>query len=281
MKKVINIIIGSLLIAVAFNVFFISYEIVPNGIFGMAVLLNYINGYDPALFVLIVNFSLIIIALLTLGPEKSKDYVWAGLLVPIFMFITNLFIKYIYFDNLEIIIAVIVGGFLTGLGYSLIYKVGHRVGGIDIIQDIFNMITDYKNKYISFAIEIIILILTLLIINLETMLYSLIAIYIIRSLGSKSKIGVSSTKTFFIITNKEKQVKKYILEELNHDLTELNTKGGYSHNKSKILMISIDNNRYYELKQGILLIDPKAFISITDGYEVINDFSSLKQEPNK
>ena len=57
MKKIINIIIGSLLIAVSFDVFFLSYEIVPNGIFGMAALLNYINGYDPALFVLIVNFS--------------------------------------------------------------------------------------------------------------------------------------------------------------------------------------------------------------------------------
>ncbi|MDD4705850.1 MAG: YitT family protein [Bacilli bacterium] len=278
MKKIINIIIGSLLIAVSFDVFFLSYEIVPNGIFGMAALLNYINGYDPALFVLIVNFSLIIIALLTLGPEKSKDYVWAGLLVPIFMFIINFFINYISFDNLEKIMVVIAGGFLTGLGYSLIYKVGHRVGGIDIIQDIFNIITDYKNKYISFVIEVIILILTLIIINLETMLYSLIVIYIIRYLSSKSKIGVSSTKTFFIITNKEAEVKKYILEELNHDLTEFNTKGGYSHNKSKILMVSINNNKYYELKQGILLIDPNAFISITDGYEVINDFSSIKQK---
>ncbi|MDD2409489.1 MAG: YitT family protein [Bacilli bacterium] len=281
MKKIFNIIIGSLLIAVAFNVFFLSYEIVPNGIFGLATLLNYINGYDPALFVLIVNFSLIIIALLTLGPKKSKDYVWAGLLVPIFMFITNFFINYIYFDNLEKIMVVLAGGFLTGLGYSLIYKVGHRVGGIDIIQDIFNIITDYKNKYISFAIEVVILMLTLIIINLESMLYSLIVIYIIRYIGSKSKIGVSSTKTFFIITNKEEKVKKYILEELNHDLTEFNTKGGYSHNKSKILMVSINNNKYYELKQGILLIDSDAFISITDGYEVINDFNSIKQKINK
>ncbi len=281
MKKIVNIVVGSLLIALTFNVFFLSYEIVPNGIFGMAVLLNYINGYDPALFVLIVNFSLIIIALLTLGPEKSKDYVWAGLLVPIFMFVTNFFINYIYFANLEKIMIVIAGGFLTGLGYSLIYKVGHRVGGIDIIQDIFNIITDYKNKYISFAIEVLILICTLLILGLETMLYSLIVIYIIRYIGSKSKIGVSTTKTFFIITSKEPEVRKYVIEELKHDLTEFNTKGGYSHNKSKILMISIDNNRYYELKQGILLIDPKAFISITDGYEVINNYKPKTIKPSK
>lgn len=280
MKKVLNIVIGSLLIAISFNIFFILYDIVPSGIFGLAALINYINRYDPALFILLVNFLLIILSLLTLGPKKSKEYIWTGLLIPIFMFISNMFIDYLSFDELEKIMAAICGGFLTGVGYSLIYKAGQSVGGVDLVQDVLNSVKNYRNKYLSYFIEIVILILTLIILNFESMLYSLIVIFIIRYTGNKSKIGISSTKTFYIITTKEQEVKKYILEELKQDLTEFNTKGGYSNIKSKIMMTSIDTKNYYELKQGILLIDPKAFISIVDGYEVINKNISIKNNPN-
>lgn len=281
MKKIINIIVGSLLIALSFNIFFILYDIVPNGILGLAALINYINDYDPALFVLIANILLIILSLLTLGPKKSKEYVWAGILIPIFMFLSNKFISYFNFDELEKIMAVISGGFLTGIGYSLIYKAGHSVGGIDLVQDVLNSVKNYRNKYLTYFIEIVILILTFIVLNFESMLYSVIIIFIVRYTSTKSKIGVSSTKTFYIVTTKEQDVKKYIIDELKQDLTEFNTKGGYSNTKSKILMTSIDTKNYYELKQGILLIDPKAFISITDGYEVINKNISIKNNPKE
>jgi len=35
-------------------------------------------------------------------------------------------------------------------------------------------------------------------------------------------------------------------------------------------MTVISTKEYYELKEGIKEIDPSAFISITDGYEVLN-----------
>ena len=280
MKKYLKIIIGSLLISISFSLFFIPNNIVPNGTYGMSILMNYETGYDPALFLLIVNFMLIVLSLIIQGPVKSKNYVAASLLIPIFIYIINSLSFYTYFVEIEMIMAAIAGAFLTGLGYSFIYKSGESVGGIEIIQDMINNVTKHKNKRLTIIVEIIILILTSLIFDLETMLYSLIVIIIILIMSTKSKIGVSTTKTFFIITNKEKEVKKYILEELKQDLTEFNTKGGFSKTKNKIIMTSVDTTNYYELKEGILLIDPTAFISITDGYEVINKNLTIRKDEN-
>lgn len=280
MKKYLKIIIGSLLISISFSLFFIPNNIVPNGTYGMSILMNYKTGYDPALFLLIVNFMLIVLSLIIQGPVKSKNYVAASLLIPIFIYIINSLSFYTYFAEIEMIMAAIAGAFLTGLGYSFIYKSGESVGGIEIIQDMINNVTKHKNKRLTIIVEIIILILTSLIFDLETMLYSLIVIIIILIMSTKSKIGVSTTKTFFIITNKEKEVKKYILEELKQDLTEFNTKGGFSKTKNKIIMTSVDTTNYYELKEGILLIDPTAFISITDGYEVINKNLTIRKDEN-
>ena len=270
MKKYLKIITGSLLIALAFNIFFLPYEIVPNGIYGIAALLNYKIGYDPSLFLILINLSLIIISLILLGGYKSKEYVWPGLLIPIFIFLESILNNYVGLENFEKIMAVIAGSFITGIGYSLIYKEGKNVGGADIIQDIVNSVTTYRNHYASYIIEVIVLIGTVIILGVENMVYSLLVIIIVRYMTTKSKIGISSSKTFYIITTKELEVKKYIMEELKNDLTEFKVKGGYSKNKSKILMTVMDTKNYYVLKEGILLIDSKAFISIVDSYEVIN-----------
>lgn len=277
MKKYLKIISGTLIIALAFNIFFLPYDIVPNGIYGLAALVNYKINYDPAVFLIITNLALIIISLITLGGKKSKEYVWPSILIPLFMFLENILSSYFILDNFEKIMAVIVGSFITGFGYSMIYKEGKNVGGIDIIQDITNSVTKYRSYLPTFIMEGLILLFTLIILGLESMIYSAIVIIIVRYMTTKSKIGISSSKMFYIITTEEEEVKKYIMNELNHDITQFDVKGGYSKNKSKILMTVMDTKDYYVLKEGILLIDPKAFISITDSYEVINKNLSLSK----
>ncbi|NLL01724.1 MAG: YitT family protein [Mollicutes bacterium] len=269
MKKIIKIIIGCLLIALSYNIFFLPYDIVPNGIFGFATLLNLKTSYDPALFLSIVNLFLIIISLCTLGGFKSKEYVWPGMLIPLFICLETYFDNYLILES-EKIIAVIAGSFITGLGYGIIYKEGKNVGGLDIIQDIVNSVAVYRSHLISYFLEGIVVLLTLVFYGFESMVYTIIVIVVVRYMTTKSKVGISSSKNFFIITTKEEEVKKYIMDELKNDLTEFTVKGGYSKHKAKILMTVMDTKNYYILKEGILKIDPKAFISITDSYEIIN-----------
>lgn len=278
MKKAFNVIVGCLLIALSYNLFFMPYNIISTGVFGIGALLNYKINYDPALFILIVNFTFLIISYFALGQHKIKEYLIPSFLIPLFISFSYNIGKYIVLEPLETILVVIVGAFLTGLGYSLLYKEGQNVGGIDIMQDIINSTKVYRNKFFLYLVEGIILFATLIIINLETALYSLITIGIIRYLATKSKIGISTSKTFFIITNEEQAVKNYIIKELKHDLTEFNVKGGFSNTKSKILMTAMDTKDYYRLKEGINTIDPGAFISIVDSYEVINKNIALSKK---
>ncbi len=270
MKKNINGIIGSLLIASSLTLFFIPSKIVSNGFFGIITLLNYNYNISPELFLIIINFILIIISLIIKGPEYTKKYTIASILIPLFMFGSKYILDYISFTEMDMILNVIVGSFLLGKGYSLLLKSGLSTGGVEIIQETLNKYLKQKNDYLTYIINTIIVLTTFFLFGLETTIYSLIAILIISYSSRKSEIGVSSNKTFFIITSKETEVKDYIINTLKQDLTEFDTKGGFSKEKGKILMTAVDTKNYYKLKEEILLIDPKAFISITDGYEVIN-----------
>lgn len=270
MKRYLNILIGSLLIGISYNVFFAPYNLIPSGLIGLGSLYKETYNVNPALFIAIANLFLLLITLPVLGEDKTEKYLLTSLLIPLIIFATQNINELIYFNNLETIIIALAGSIISGFGYSIIYKEGASVGGFETIQDIFNKTSKFPNRYLSYFIELSIVILTAIIFNFELAVYSLIIIAIIIYMTTKAKIGISSNKSFFIITTKEKEIKDYLINDLKYDFTEFNVKGGFTNHKSKIIMSVIDTKDYYKLKEGIAIIDPNAFISIIDNYETIN-----------
>ncbi len=87
---------------------------------------------------------------------------------------------------------------------------------------------------------------------------------------TKARFGINDSKMFYIITSKEKEVKHFILHDLKGELSVLDVKGGFSKKKNQILLTVIPTSDYYRLKEGIKIIDEKAFIAISDTYDVVN-----------
>lgn len=272
MKRYISIIIGSILIGLSFNLFFAPYNLFPSGIIGLGAIFNSVYHINAAIFIAISNILFLLIILPIAGKKETYKYLLTSLLIPLVIYFTSGIEYYIYFDNVEKIIVAAFGAILSGYGYSLIYQVGASVGGFEIFQDIFNR----RSKVLPNIVELIIIVLAFCLYNLETAIYTSIIIFIIVYMSTKAKLGISSNKTFFIVTNKEEDIKKYLINDLKYDYTEFNVRGGFTNRKSKIIMSVIDTNDYYKLKEGISIIDPDAFISIIDNYETINKNITLK-----
>lgn len=266
MKRYVSIIIGSLLIGLSFNIFFVPYDIFPSGIIGLGAIFNCIYHINAAIFIAICNIIFLLIVLPISGKKETYKYLLPSILIPATIYFSRDICYYIYLDNVEKIIVALFGAIVTGYGYSLIYQVGGNVGGFEIFKDLLNN----KSKIATNIIEIIIIGLAFLLFNIESAIYSAIAIFVIIYMSTKTKLGISSNKSFFIVTNKEEEIKNYLVNELKYDYTEFNVRGGYTNRKSKIIMSVIDTNDYYKLKEGISLIDTNAFISIIDNYETIN-----------
>ena len=82
-------------------------------------------------------------------------------------------------------------------------------------------------------------------------------------------IGISDSKTFFIHTDKEEEVKDFILTIIESGVTEFDSHGAFSHKKNKMLMCVVPTEKYSLLKSAIKEIDPDAFIVVSDCYEVL------------
>ncbi|MDU1444114.1 MAG: YitT family protein, partial [Clostridium cochlearium] len=75
-------------------------------------------------------------------------------------------------------------------------------------------------------------------------------------------------KLIFIITEKEVEVSKWIMDALGRGVTFLNGEGAYTSKEKKVLYCVVSLSQLPELKHMVKEIDNHAFISILDVSEV-------------
>ena len=276
-KKYTKIIIGCLLISLGLNIFIVPSKLIPSGILGLTSLLSYNYGFNNAALLIIVNVWILWLIYMLYDKEKLKKYMFPTIILPFFIYITS-FIHINLTSSVEELLIAISGAFIMGFGYSLMYKEGYKTGAIIILEDIYNDISGRNTRMLSRGFDVILIIIVFILYGIEQALYSSLTIVIIRYMTTKARIGISDSKAFYIITTKEKEIKKYLMEELHHDLTAFDAEGGFSKKKSRVIMTVISTKDYFKVKEGIQMIDPKAFISVTDNYEVMNKNVKINEE---
>lgn len=259
--------LGVFIVALSYNVFLLPSNIVY-GVGGIGVILKKIFGITPSITIFVGSMLLLILSYFTLGKKKTAHTVAGSILYPIFVEATSYYVNFFDLGNLEPIVVVIVGAVMHGLGLGLIFKAGYTTGGTDILNDIVSKIGKMSIGNAMLLTDGLIILVSLFVFNFPTFIYSIISLYIISLMTDKVILGISQSKTFYIITDNETLVKKFIMNNLNHGVTVLNARGGYTGDNQKVIMCTIPTREYYVVKEGIREIDPQAFFLVTDAYEV-------------
>lgn len=259
--------LGLLLISVAYNVFILPNNIVY-GVGGLGVIFYRTKGIDPSLVIMIGSILLLVISYFTLGWEKTRNSIIGSLLYPVFVKLTGALSGYLDFGATEPIVTVICGSVINGFGLGLVFKSGFTTGGTDILNQIVSKFAKISIGKAMLFTDGIIVTIGLFVFGFQKFIYSIINMYLIGIMTDKVILGISESKCFYIITDHEEKIKKYILNNLSHGITVLEATGGYTGNKQKVIMCIIPTKEYFKAKEGIQAIDPKAFFLVTDAYEV-------------
>ena len=259
---------GVFLYALSFSLFFSPNYIVTGGSAGLAIIINKIFHMDESLFVFLFSLAFLIIGFITLGKYNTIKTICGVIILPIFMKFTSIFTNIINLNDISLFLTVFLGGVVMGLGNGIIIRSSFSVGGF---QTIYQMLYKYLGISIGKASLIsngIIVILSGIFFDITNVLYAIIALYVASIITDKVMLETSVTKTFMIITDKAQEINQYILSDLNCGSTIINAKGGYKGDSKKILICAIPTRKYYLAKEIIKELDKKAFILITDTYEV-------------
>lgn len=267
-KKILQFLLGCFLIAIAYNLFIAPNSIVPGGVAGISVIINSLFGFDNATTYLIINLLLLAMSFVFLGKKQTTSTIAGTLIVPIMIAATKHINVWIQLDTSKVLLSTIMGGIIYGVGLGLVLRIGYTTGGTVILNQI---LSKYLKVGVGKSIILsdgLIVILSGIFLGTYTFLYSILMIYIISIISDRIILGISRNKMFYIISEKDEEIKKYIYEELKHSATIFKSKGGYSEKSQNIIMTVIPTIEFYELKTNIKKIDKEAFFIITDSYEL-------------
>ena len=268
-KRYFQLFVGLLLMAFAFNLFILPNDLVFGGVSGIGIIVTHYVNIDFSLFVLIVSVFLLILSYIFLGKEVSRNSVLGSILFPIFLKLTALVTNYINLDMSDQLLFALVGGAVYGFGAGLVFKAGFTTGGTDVLNQILSKYAKISMGNSMLIIDGLIVISGAFVFGFLKFMYAIIILYIISILTDKVLIGISESKAFYIITSKKEEVCDFVINELNHSITTMDAKGGFSNKKNPVLFTVIPTKEYFKFKQGIKMIDKDAFFTVIDAYEVM------------
>lgn len=258
---------GIFIISVAYNIFMKATNAMY-GIGGVAIVVHKYFSIPNYLFILIANIFLLLLSYIFLGKTVTARSALGSILYPLVIHLTEWMIPVVDVSNLEKIVMVVSGAIATGFGLGLVFRSGYTTGGTDILDQILSKYLKLSIGKAMIIVDGLVIILCSLAFGFEVMIYSIVTLYIVSLISDKVIIGVSQSKAFYIITENETSIKKYLLQKLNHGVTVLHGRGGYTGNNQKVIMCIIPTREYYEVKETIKELDPNAFFLVTDSYEV-------------
>lgn len=267
LTRYIIFVVGVVMQALAFTVFILPSNMVF-GVSGISVMLKAVFGINPAYMIMLMNILLIIASFVYLGSDVTKYTIVGALLYPILVEVTGSFPSYIDLGSTEPVIIALTGAALYGLGTGLVFRAGYTTGGTDVLKQIVSKYTKKSMGQSTLYVEGIIVTFGVFTFGWQSFIYSVISLAIISVITDKIMLGISEYKSFQVVTTKEKEIKKFILNELHHGVTIVDSKSGITDTHRYILFCTVPTKEYFILKEGILRIDNEAFFIVTDTYEV-------------
>lgn len=260
-------IFGIILSSFAFNLFYQRYNVVAGGSTGLSILLDNFISMDISIILLILNLICLLIGLIFFGWEYAIKMLAITFIYPAFVKITLYVTNLIDLEDTSMFLVMVIGGGLTGYANGLIRNSGYSPGGFYSIYDVFSKYLHISIGSANSIINTILIILGGFYFGMEKAVYAIISLLVSSYIVDRVTIGISDNKVFYIITERPAEVKEYVNDKLNYDITLVNARGGYTNKRKKMLMCVVPTIEYVKLKEIVKEIDDKAFFLIVDAYE--------------
>ena len=291
------VVLGSIILALGSAVFLVELNIVTGGLNGIGIIIQYfldlagIKFQIIDIFVFVMTWSLWFVGFFFVGKEFALKTLLSSIVYPLaFTFalrfepLHELSLTLAYANGVvpeagtsaevgRVLLCGIFGGVSVGGGLGLTFLGGGSTGGIDIIAFLLEKHFKIKQSLSILLIDGTIVLCGMFLIhnNFVSGLCGVIAATISSTVIEVVYIGNQSCYIADIISEKWEEINQYAKTTLDRGTTIIPAVGGYQGAQRQILRIVIPKSQYYQLKQAIKEIDPKAFVTYTQTNAVFGE----------
>ena len=258
---------AAVMFALALNLFLVGNKIAAGGISGLATALNYLIGTPIGLVIICVNLPLFAFTWKNMGTR----FAFFSLSTAIILSISVDLMSFLPTFTHERLLAALYGGVFNGIGMGMLLYAGAASGGTDLIARLIRRAFPglSMGRIMSVLDGAIVVFAGVAYRDVETVLYSAIAIFVCSHLTDTILNGFDYAKVAYIITDRPHEIAEAIFSSVNQGVTSLDGVGMYTSERRSVLMTVIKRHQTLRLKMTVKATDPKAFVILAEAVEVL------------
>ena len=250
------------IIAAAVYFFLVPSHTSVSSISGLGIVLSNFIPLPLSVITMILNVILLIIGFFTCGKEFGVKTVYTSILLPVFLGVfEKIFPDFVSMTNsqeLDVLCYILV----VSVGLSILFNRNASSGGLDIVAKIMNK---YLHMELGKAMSLSGMCVALsaaLVYDKKTVVLSILGTYFNGIVLDQFIFGHNIKRRVCIITQKEEELREYIIHELHSGATIYEAYGAYNMQKHNEIITIVYKTEYQKLMNFINTLDPKAFITV-------------------
>ncbi len=250
------------IIAAAVYFFLVPSHASVSSISGLGIVLANFVPLPLSAITMILNVVLLVIGFLTCGREFGAKTVYTSILLPAFI---GLFER--LFPNLGSLtdsqeLDVLCYILVVSVGLSILFNRNASSGGLDIVAKIMNK---YLHMDLGKAMSLSGMCVALsaaLVYDKKTVVLSVLGTYFNGLVLDHFIFDNNIKRRVCIITGKEEELRRFIIEDLHSGATVYESYGAYNMQKRREIITIVDKTEYQKLMSYMNREDPQAFITV-------------------
>ncbi len=261
-KETLILTVAVAIIAAAVYFFLVPSHASVSSISGLGIVLSNFIPLPLSAITMILNIVLLIIGFFTCGKEFGVKTVYTSVLLPLFLGLFE--ILFPDFDSLtdsqelDVLCYILV----VSIGLSILFNRNASSGGLDIVAKIMNKYLHIELGRAMSLSGMCVALSAAFVYDKKTVVLSVLGTYFNGIVLDHFIFDNNIKRRVCIITEKEEELRQFIIKDLHSGATMYEAIGAYNFDKHNEIITIVDKNEYQKLMNFINKEDPKAFITV-------------------
>jgi uncharacterized membrane-anchored protein YitT (DUF2179 family) len=258
--------IGSIILAINFDIFLAPFNIAPGGVSGAAIIIHEFSGWFQGLTMLVLTIPMLVLGFYYLG--RFRFLIRASYVAIIYSLGVDVLARFLPpgITN-DLLLNALYGGVVGGIGIGFIYRGGTSPAGSSVISRVLNLKTGIPNSQVYILIDGGVILIAGLVFGWEMALYAFVTLFMWGLVADYVLEGPSVVRTAFIITDEPESVSQALLNRMGVGVTAWTGKGMFSKTEHTTLFCALNRPDVKILTAIVNEIDHKAFVVIMQGHQ--------------
>ena len=261
-KETVILTVAVAIIAAAVYFFLVPSHTSVSSISGLGIVLSNFVPLPLSAITMLLNVVLLIIGFFTCGREFGVKTVYTSVMLPLFLGFFELvfpdFGSMTDSQELDVLCYILV----VSIGLSILFNRNASSGGLDIVAKIMNKYLHIElGKAMSLS-GMCVALSAALAYDKKTVVLSILGTYFNGIILDHFIFDNNKKRRVCIITRKEEELRRFIVEDLHSGATIYEATGAYNFDKHNEIITIVDKSEYQKLMNFINKEDPRAFVTV-------------------